>query len=336
MLKNFAIDICKANCDWKLDEQFDDMLATTRAMVDEDEDKNSIVLLGVSGGVDSTTLAVFLKHAIGARCVPVFIDNGLLRRDEAVQVQESFKQLGLDNARFVDASEEFLAKLDGVLDADERRVRIGHEFVRQFELVANELGNVRFLAQGTLYPDVIESGSGGAAIKRHHNVGGLPDRMKLKLLEPFRNLFKDEVRKIASERFNMPRSVVQRHPFPGPGLAVRCVGAPVSRERLETLRVADAIYLEELHKADVYYKISQAFAALLCLETVGVMGDAHSSEQMIMPRAVCTNDFMSADVFEFEHATLQHIATRIVNETHGVNRVLFDVTSKPPATIEPL
>lgn len=330
ILANFAIKICAAPQDWRLDLQYDRMVEKTRAAVGP----TARVLLGISGGVDSTTLAVFLQRVLGDRCVPVFIDNGLLRRNEAAEVEQSLRELGLANLQFHDCSARFLNKLSGVVDADQRRKIIGHEFVAAFEEIASKLVDVQFLAQGTLYPDVIESGSGGAAIKRHHNVGGLPEKMNLRILEPFRALFKDEVRRIALDTFNMPRALVFRHPFPGPALAVRIVGAPITPERLEMLRNADAIFLAELHRANVYYEISQAFAALICIETVGVQGDAHSAEAMVMLRAVVTQDFMSADVFELDHALLRRVATRIVNETRGVNRVAFDVTQKPPATIE--
>lgn len=332
ILRNFVLNVC----------QCDDRSYTTRSKYERllDRVRNQIghgkVILAVSGGIDSTALAVLLHRAVGKQCTPVFVDNGLLRRGEAAQVQASFELLGLNNVRYIDSTDLFLSALKGVNDADERRRIIGHMFVTVFERVAQEIGDVEFLAQGTLYPDVIESGTGGAKIKRHHNVGGLPEHMQLRVVEPFRTLFKDEVRFIAERCLEMPREIVWRHPFPGPGLAVRVVGAPITPERLEMVRAADTIYLEELHDADVYYDISQAFAALVCVDTVGVMGDAQTEEAMVMLRAVVTNDFMTADVYAMDHTLQQRVATRIINEVRGVNRVLYDVSTKPPATIEAL
>jgi GMP synthase (glutamine-hydrolysing) len=280
--------------------------------------------------------AALLASAIGSRVVCIFVDNGLLRAGERAAVVDTFGRHSDAELRVVDASDRFLAALDGVRDPQEKRVRIGHTFIDVFRHEAKSIPNAHFLAQGTLYPDVIESGGDplgpAATIKHHHNVGGLPEELGFELIEPLRDLFKDEVRRLGLE-LGLPEEMIWRHPFPGPGLAVRCLG-PVSADRLEVLRQADAIFLDELHTAGLDRRIGQAFAVLLPVQSVGVMGDSRTYENAVALRAVETDDFMTADWSRIPYDVLARAATRIINAVKGVNRVVYDITSKPPGTIE--
>jgi GMP synthase (glutamine-hydrolysing) len=293
------------------------------------------VLCGLSGGVDSTVAATLIHRAIGDRLVCVLVDHGLLRLEEAAEVERELGSRRHLNLRTVDARERFLARLEGVADPERKRRIIGEEFIAVFEEQAQRVGPVDFLAQGTLYPDVIESASAGfgaQVIKTHHNVGGLPARMRMQLVEPLKWLFKDEVRALGRE-LGLPAHLVDRHPFPGPGLAVRILG-PVRAPDLDVLRHADAIFIEELRRAKWYAKTWQAFAVLLPVSTVGVKGDERSYEKVVALRAVNSVDGMTADWTRLPHALLARTANRIANEVPGVNRVVYDITSKPPATIE--
>jgi GMP synthase (glutamine-hydrolysing) len=294
------------------------------------------VILGLSGGVDSTVVAALLSRAIGRQCTAIFVDNGLLRWREAEEVQGFFGHWNNIDFRFVDASERFLSELAGVSDPETKRKIIGRVFVEVFEEAATTVDGAAWLAQGTLYPDVIESvsprGGPSATIKSHHNVGGLPEDMKFKLLEPLRELFKDEVRALGAE-MDLPHERLWRHPFPGPGLAIRILGE-VTKERCDLLRQADRIYIEELRAAHLYDAIWQAFAVLLPVKTVGVMGDERTYESVCAIRAVTSTDGMTADWFDFPRPVLARISNRIINEVRGINRVVYDVSSKPPGTIE--
>ncbi|MBF0610922.1 MAG: glutamine-hydrolyzing GMP synthase [Magnetococcales bacterium] len=331
LIQNFARHICGCSGSWTSANVVVHAVERIRQMTGEDE-----VILGLSGGVDSSVVAALIHQAIGPRLTCVFVDNGLLRLNEGDQVMATFAQhMGVKVIR-VDASQRFLGKLAGVSDPEQKRRIIGHTFIEVFEEEASRLPNARWLAQGTIYPDVIESAGSrtkvAANIKSHHNVGGLPERMGLKLLEPLRELFKDEVRLVGLE-VGLPRSMIFRHPFPGPGLGVRILGE-VSREKADILRLADAIFIEELYKAELYDHIGQAFAVFLPVKSVGVMGDGRTYDYVIALRAVETRDFMTASCYPLPHALLGRVANRIVNEVKGVNRVVFDVTSKPPGTIE--
>ncbi len=331
ILRNFLFRVCRAPADWDLG----DFRGKAVARIREQVGPEAGVICGLSGGVDSAVVACLVHEAVGDRLTSVFVDHGLLRTGE---VEEVMRVLGEEfhlRIRHVDASERFLSKLAGVADPERKRKIIGEEFIRVFEAEAKTLEGAKFLAQGTLYPDVIESvpvAGPSARIKSHHNVGGLPERMDLTLVEPVRELFKDEVRELGL-RLGLPEHVIGRHPFPGPGLAVRILG-PVTREAADTLREADRIYLDELRRAGLYDAIWQAFAVLLPVRSVGVMGDERTYGNVVALRAVTSVDGMTADWFPLPADVLGRIANRIVNTLPGVNRVVYDVTSKPPATIE--
>ncbi len=331
LLRNFAVHVAGCRPDWTMAAFREAEIARIRAQVGSGR-----VICGLSGGVDSSVAAVLIHEAIGAQLTCIFVDHGLLRQDEAAEVVEIFT--GRFNIPLVhrDAADLFVGALAGVTDPETKRKTIGRLFIEVFEAEAAKLGGADFLAQGTLYPDVIESvsvtGGPSVTIKSHHNVGGLPDRMRMKLVEPLRELFKDEVRALGRE-LGLPEHIVGRHPFPGPGLAIRIPG-DITREKLDILRKADAIYLEEIRAAGLYDAIWQAFAVLLPVRTVGVMGDGRTYDQVCALRAVTSTDGMTADVYPFSMEFLTRVAGRIVNEVRGINRVVFDVTSKPPGTIE--
>ena len=331
LLANFVQNIAGIAPDWNMKAFARESIARIRAQVGKGK-----VICGLSGGVDSSVAALLIHEAIGDQLICIFVDTGLMRAGEAEEVVSLFR--GHYNIPLVhaDASEMFLARLAGVSDPEQKRKIIGSSFIDVFEAEAAKVGGADFLAQGTLYPDVIESvsplGGPSVTIKSHHNVGGLPARMRMKLVEPLRELFKDEVRALGRE-LGLPPAFVDRHPFPGPGLAIRVPGE-VTREKLEILRAADAIWLDEIRKAGLYDEIWQAFAVLLPVRTVGVMGDDRTYEHVCAVRAVTSTDGMTADSYPFEHAVLARAATRIINEVKGINRVVYDVTSKPPGTIE--
>ncbi len=328
---HFVRDICGCRCDWNMPGYVEEAIAKVRAQVGDEE-----VILGLSGGVDSSVVAALLHKAIGDRLTCVFVDNGLLRLNEGEQVLQTFaRNLGV-KVIHVDATAQFMGHLQGVADPEQKRKIIGREFVEVFQAEAQKLPKAKWLAQGTIYPDVIESAGGKTkkahTIKSHHNVGGLPETLNLKLLEPLRELFKDEVRELGIA-LGLPHEMVYRHPFPGPGLGVRILGE-VKPEFAELLRHADAIFIDELRAADWYDKTSQAFAVFLPVKSVGVMGDGRTYDYVVALRAVQTSDFMTAKWAELPHELLGRVSNRIVNEVRGISRVVYDVTSKPPGTIE--
>jgi len=331
LIKNFLYPICTCQPTWTMGSFIQSAVKEARERV-----KKEKVICAISGGVDSVTTAVLVHKAIGRQLTGIFVDHGLLRKGEAEQVRQVFQKHFKISLLFVDASERFLRRFKNVVDPERKRKIVGEEFVRVFEEKAREIPGVTFLAQGTLYPDVIESqaGSRGPAdrIKSHHNVAGLPERMNLKLLEPLRYLFKDEVREVARE-LGIPREIWGRQPFPGPGLAIRIIGE-VTRERLEILREADKIIQEEIHKAGLSDKIWQFFAVLPVIKSVGVMGDKRTYAYPVVLRAVTSRDGMTADWPRIPYKTLERISSRVLNEVQGVNRFLFDISTKPPATIE--
>ena len=331
ILNNFIFNVCSAKQDWKMDD-----LINQRIQEIKDQVKDQKVLLGLSGGVDSSVTAALLHQAIGKNLTCVFVDNGLLRKGEAEEVMTTFKENMSLNVIKSDSEEVFLRHLKGVSDPEQKRKIIGRTFIDVFDAEATKLKDINFLAQGTIYPDVIESSGSESkearVIKSHHNVGGLPDDMALELVEPLRELFKDEVRKIGVE-LGLPYDMVYRHPFPGPGLGVRILGE-VKKDYADILREADAIFIEELHNADWYHKTSQAFAVFLPVKSVGVVGDGRRYEWVVAIRAVQTVDFMTARWAHLPYELMETVSNRIINEISGISRVTYDISGKPPATIE--
>lgn len=328
MLEHFLFDICGCLGDWTMESFIEGQIKEIREKVGDRR-----VLCALSGGVDSSVAAVLVHRAIGDQLTCVFVDHGFMRKNEAEQVKKIFTEEFHLNLVFVDARERFMAKIGGVSDPETKRIGIGNEFIRLFEDEARKLGEIDFLVQGTLYPDIVESGTETAeTIKSHHNVGGLPEDMKFKLIEPLNMLFKDEVREVGSE-LGIPEEIVWRQPFPGPGLAIRILGE-ITVEKLDILREADAIIIDEVRKAGLYREIWQSFAVLPSIKSVGVMGDGRTYAYPIVVRAVTSEDAMTADWARLPYDLMEKISTRIVNEVQGVNRVVYDITSKPPGTIE--
>ncbi len=331
LLANFVLKVCGCKGTWQINSLIEQQKERIRKIVGTDQ-----VICGLSGGVDSSVVAALISSAIGDQLSCIFVDNGMLRKDERQQVEEQFSKHFKTDLHVVDARERFLGELAGVTDPQKKRKIIGKVFIDVFRDEAKSIPNAKYLAQGTLYPDVIESGANpdgpAATIKSHHNVGGLPAELGFELIEPLRDLFKDEVRRMGHE-LGLPDVMVWRHPFPGPGLAVRCLGE-VTEERLSIIREADAILIEELHIAGIYRDIQQAFVVLLPVQSVGGMGDDRTYENVAAIRAIQSEDFMTADWYQFPYDILAKISTRIINSVRGINRVVYDVSSKPPATIE--
>ncbi|MBF2055134.1 MAG: glutamine-hydrolyzing GMP synthase [Candidatus Sericytochromatia bacterium] len=330
MLANFALQICRAPQQWSMQSYIDTTIASIREQVGSER-----VVLGLSGGVDSSVAAVLIQRAIGSQLTCIFVDTGLLRKNEAADVMRTYGEHFEIDLHCIDARERFFKALEGVSDPEQKRKIIGREFVAVFQAEAARIENVGYLAQGTIYPDVIESQSvkgPSATIKSHHNVGGLPEELHLKLLEPLRELFKDEVRQVGRE-LGIPAYFIDRHPFPGPGLGIRVLGE-ISAEKVAILQEADAIFLDELRRSGWYDKVSQAFVALLPVKSVGVMGDERTYEYTAVVRSVDTQDFMTATWSQLPYDLLERVSRRIINEVRGINRVTYDISSKPPATVE--
>ena len=331
LLKNFVFKICKAKKNWSSKHQKKNLIKKIKSQVGKDK-----VICALSGGVDSSVVAQLLNKSIGKQLKCIFVNTGLLRKNEEKQVVDTFKKKLKIDLIYVNAEKLFLSKLKNVEDPEKKRKIIGNLFIKIFEKYSKKIKNVKFLAQGTLYPDLIESksvtGSQTSKIKSHHNVGGLPKKMKLKLVEPLRLLFKDEVRKLGLE-LKLSKQIISRHPFPGPGLAIRMPGI-ITKEKIKILKEADNYFINELKKANLYDKIWQAYAALLPVKTVGVMGDNRTYDYICLLRAITSSDGMTADYFDFSKKFMQNVSNKIINNIQGINRVVYDVTSKPPSTIE--
>ena len=331
LIRNFVFNICKIKKTWSLKKQKEILISNIKKKVKKDK-----VICALSGGVDSSVVALLLKKAIGNKLTCIFINTGLLRKNEEKEVVATFKKKSKIKLIYINASKLFFKKLRGVTNPEKKRKIIGKLFIHLFERQAKKIKKVKFLAQGTLYPDLIESktvtGSPSSKIKSHHNVGGLPKRMDFKLIEPLKTLFKDEVRRLGIQ-LSLPKTILHRHPFPGPGLAIRIPGK-VTKEKVDILKNADFIFINELKKSNYYNRIWQAYAALLPMKTVGVMGDSRTYEYTCLLRAVTSEDGMTADFFSFDQNFLQKTSNKIVNSVRGINRVVYDITSKPPSTIE--